>query len=233
MRRQLFLACLDSAYAGYREECYQCAYNPEDVTVDQIRVSRIVYDEIRVPRTVYHEAKVPRVVHHGITVCMSRKHTWCPWKILYDQRKRFQSIDMWQKCMLNSIVNTDPTDTGEMIDMWNILFSGYQTFKESKKNKLRNTIVNENYIVSWQLCKIHSLWWYYDESYPSCFFTRENSHTTMVTNLWRESYMTTISFRKSSMTQNRWDLFILMHGCINPIQYVFHSNQYFFIPVPS
>ena len=72
MRGVLFLACLSSAYAGFLEECYQCAYNPADVTVDQIRVSRIVYEDVRVPRTVYHEGKVPRVVHHGIPVCKSR-----------------------------------------------------------------------------------------------------------------------------------------------------------------
>ena len=67
----LFLACLASAYADIKAECYQWAYNPEDVTVDQIHVSRTVYDNIRVPRSVYHEVRVPHVADYGIPVCMS------------------------------------------------------------------------------------------------------------------------------------------------------------------
>ena len=49
-------------------KCYQCAYNPADVTVEHIQVPRTVYDEIQVPRTVYDEVQVPRVVYDDVTV---------------------------------------------------------------------------------------------------------------------------------------------------------------------
>ena len=69
MRGLLFLACLAAAYE--HEDCYQCAYNPADVVVEQVRVSHTVFDEVKVPRTVYHGGKVPRVEYHGISVCTS------------------------------------------------------------------------------------------------------------------------------------------------------------------
>ena len=93
MKGLMLLACLAVASAGNREDCYQCAYNPADVIVDQIQVSRTVYDDIQVPRIVYSNVVVPRVVHDASPVCIVKNVsslTFC--KIIMWQRKRAVQI---------------------------------------------------------------------------------------------------------------------------------------------